>query len=394
MLVSSETFPFDSVVMTNRSLSRVRPATLSGHGSSRCHARLRWSTSLVGDRRDARRREQLVEDHPVQVVDPRPRQVRRGAPGPSPGHSRRASRRPWRTSPRSTPWARPNSSSSRMMLERQSTTVPNTSNANACGDIRLVVLRASAHHGSSTTLPSTPPSARLCNAAAPFDERKPHRRRWPQPGLDQLGDTELEHRLGSGLAVDVFAVSDADDADVAQQQPVDLDRRDSACRKADHQQPALGVQRPDRVVERLAADGVDHQVDAAAVGVVLHRLQPAVGQRQHDVGTQRLHELDAPAGGAPSRSPWRPAPLRSERRPSRRRRPSRAPAPSRPAAARRGGPARSTSSGSCPAARRPRRRRCRPGCGVRLAGGTATCSAQPPSIDSAVTRWPGLNSDS
>ena len=28
-------------------------------------------------------------------------------------------------------------------------------------------------------------------------ERKPHRRRRPQPGLDQFADSELEHRLGA-----------------------------------------------------------------------------------------------------------------------------------------------------------------------------------------------------
>ncbi len=84
-----------------------------------------------------------------------------------------------------------------MMLERQSTTVPNTSNANARG----------AHHGSSTTLPSTPPSARLCSAAAPFDSGNRTGGGGRSPALTNSADTELEHRLGTWLAVDVLAVA-------------------------------------------------------------------------------------------------------------------------------------------------------------------------------------------
>ena len=157
MLVSSETFPLDSVVMTNRSFSRVRPATLSGHGSSRCHARLRWSTSssaidvMPAAPRSSSRIMRCRSSIRVHGSSPRAHPVhRRGIAGaPAIGHRRPIgvdAVAPGRTS-----------SSSRMMLERQSTTVPNTSNANACGT----------HHGSSTTLPSTPPSARLCNAALP-----------------------------------------------------------------------------------------------------------------------------------------------------------------------------------------------------------------------------------
>ena len=62
--------------------------------------------------------------------------------------------------------------------------------------------------------------------------------------------------------------------------------------EAEHQQAAFGGQHPDRVVEGIAADGIDDEVDAAAVGVVAHRLRPPVGQRQHHVGAERLDELD------------------------------------------------------------------------------------------------------
>src|SRR6185312_2824034 len=110
----------------------------------------------------------------------------------------------------STPWERPNSSSSAMMLERQSTTVPNTSNANAFG----IIGRCSSRKRSSRLQHHLPEHAAVGEALqcrSPVGERIPDRRRWPQPGLHQLVDTELEPRLRTGLAVDVFAVSDADD---------------------------------------------------------------------------------------------------------------------------------------------------------------------------------------
>src|SRR5882672_2914061 len=131
MLTMSATLPFDSVAKMYLRFIRSRPGTESGHGSSRCPARLRWSRSAS----------------PSPLI-----------PNSATSFSRLSrcrtssftnGRRPLRTSsmagwymPRqrsanccqSTPVIprdRPKASPSRKMLERQSTTVPNTSNVSA-----------------------------------------------------------------------------------------------------------------------------------------------------------------------------------------------------------------------------------------------------------------------
>ena len=270
------------------------------------------------------------------------------------------------------------------MLERQSTTVPNTSKANAVGD----------HHGSSTTLPSTPPSARLCSASAPFDSGNRTGGGGRSPALTNSADSELEHRLRARLAVDELAVSDADDRDVAQQQPVDLDGRDARLPRS--RSRAAALRSPARGSHRRTPRRRSGRPPCRPRGRRCARAPPRASRRSAAARRRRpaTRRTRWRAAGAPSRSPWRPAPWRSEWRRCRRHPPSRAPGPSRRAAARRGGPARNTSSGSCPAARPPRRRRCHPGVRQMLAGGTTTRSAHPPSMASAVTRCPGLNSDS
>ncbi|OGA94588.1 MAG: hypothetical protein A3G27_00345 [Betaproteobacteria bacterium RIFCSPLOWO2_12_FULL_66_14] len=45
MLTSSAMLPFESVATTRRRLSSASPRRASGHGSSRCQTRLRWSIS-------------------------------------------------------------------------------------------------------------------------------------------------------------------------------------------------------------------------------------------------------------------------------------------------------------------------------------------------------------
>src|SRR5215208_8460379 len=130
-----------------------------------------------------------------------------------------------------TPCVCPNSSSSRMMLERQSTTVPKTSNANTFG---LIVVGFSRKR-SSRLQHDLPQHTAVCQGLqrrSALRKWVPHRRWRPETGLHQFAHPEFEHRLRSGSAVDVLAVAHADDADVAQEQPVDLDRRNTARRKA------------------------------------------------------------------------------------------------------------------------------------------------------------------
>ncbi len=84
----------------------------------------------VAHRHDPGAVEEIVEDHAVQVVDSRPRSSprrTRSIAGAYPARQSSAKRGQSCCSP----WRWPNCSSSRMTLERQSTTVPNTSNANA-----------------------------------------------------------------------------------------------------------------------------------------------------------------------------------------------------------------------------------------------------------------------
>ena len=258
-----------------------------------------------------------------------------------------------------------------MMLERQSTTVPNTSNANARGAI-TVPARPSRALRRQPGSPAPP---------APSDSGYRTGGGGLRPASTSFADSEPEHRLRARIAVDELAASDADHADVAQQQPVDLDRRNPAGREPDHQQPPFGGQRADRVVERLAADRVHHQSTPRPSVCVAHRLQPS---RRSAAAPRRrpATETKSVASGAVHHrdDAWRPSPWRSVSPRCRRRRRSRAPAPSRPAAARRGAPARSTSCSSCPAAHTAAASSRSSGVGNTGSGGTATRSANPPSM--------------
>ena len=75
MFTISATLPLDSVARMKRRLSRVSPATVSGHGSSRCQARFRSSISASVEPADLEVVEELVEARAVQVVELRPRHL-------------------------------------------------------------------------------------------------------------------------------------------------------------------------------------------------------------------------------------------------------------------------------------------------------------------------------
>ena len=116
--------------------------------------------------------------------------------------------------------------------------------------------------------------------------------RWRfQPSRHQLVQTPGEQRRRTGHLMQVLAPGDAEHADVAQQQPVDLDRRDRARGKP------MTSSLPSMANTRIASSkagpptGSTTMSTPAAVGVVAHRLRPAVGQRQHHVGAQRLDEI-------------------------------------------------------------------------------------------------------
>ena len=116
-----------------------------------------------------------------------------------------------------------------------------------------------------------------------------------------------------GRLQDVRAPADADDGDVVEQQPVDLDGRDLAGGEADDQQPAVVLEAAQRVGEPVAADRVDDDVDPPPavdgvleavgedelVGAGLERDGALLGRRGHGddaAGAEGLGDLDR--GGA------------------------------------------------------------------------------------------------
>ena len=127
---------------------------------------------------------------------------------------------------------------------------------------------------------------------------------------------QLRPLLGevAGVGGRPCAPADADRVDVVEQQPVDLDGRDLAAGEADHQQPPAGGQRPQRIGEPVAADRVDDDVHAAAVGQLLDGVLEPVGQ--HDVGGARRPRDVGLVLGADDRDGARRAPGR--RQPQRR----------------------------------------------------------------------------
>ena len=86
-----------------------------------------------------------------------------------------------------------------MMLERQSTTVPNTSKANARGIIVCSSRKRSSLSRLQHDLPEHPTVGQALQGLGALRQREPHRRRRPQACLDQLGDTGPEQRLGAGV---------------------------------------------------------------------------------------------------------------------------------------------------------------------------------------------------
>ncbi len=87
---------------------------------------------------------------------------------------------------------------------------------------------------------------------------------------ERAGLEEREDRLPLGAQVARVgrpegAPADADDADVVEEQPVDLDLGDLPGGEADDEQAALRGEAAQAVGEAVAADRVDDDVDAAAL---------------------------------------------------------------------------------------------------------------------------------
>src|SRR5271170_4708 len=66
------------------------------------------------------------------------------------------------------------------------------------------------------------------------------------------------------VALGLRAPDDADDRDVLDQDQIGRDRLDATRGKADDQHPRLPADRPQRLVERVAADGVVDDIGAFA----------------------------------------------------------------------------------------------------------------------------------
>ena len=128
---------------------------------------------------------------------------------------------------------------------------------------------------SRTTLPVAPRSSISFSASAARSSgnRAPTTGR-TNPVGDQARRSPRRSRGDLGLAHHVGAPAGADHLGVAEQQAVDLDLGDRAAGEADHDDPAALAQRAQAVGEAVAADRVEHDVDAAAgelLGLVLPR---------------------------------------------------------------------------------------------------------------------------
>src|ERR1700722_6164286 len=85
--------------------------------------------------------------------------------------------------------------------------------------------------------------------------------RWGfQPSRHQLVQTPGEQRRRAGHLMQVLTPGDPEHADIAQQQPVDLDRRNGARRETDDQQLAVDGQHADGIAEGRPTNRVDHDV--------------------------------------------------------------------------------------------------------------------------------------
>ena len=84
------------------------------------------------------------------------------------------------------------------------------------------------------------------------------------------------------ISVNGFAPGGADDAHVAQQQPVDLHRRDLARSEADHDEPPEACQCADAVEKAISADRVVGHVHAPPASELAHLVLPGIAD-EHDV---------------------------------------------------------------------------------------------------------------
>src|SRR5262249_59997086 len=103
------------------------------------------------------------------------------------------------------------------------------------------------------------------------------------PLLDHATDRRADLTVETGLAHYVGSPPRAHDLRVSQQEPVDPHLRDRAAREAHHDQAAVLAQRAQAVGEAIAADGIEHDVDATA-GPLLDLVLPALSEQHHLVG--------------------------------------------------------------------------------------------------------------
>ena len=101
----------------------------------------------------------------------------------------------------------------------------------------------------------------------------------------------------AGVGCDGFAPGSADQAHVAQQQPVHLHGGDLACGEADHDEPSEACQRPDPVEEAVAAHRVVGHVDAPTAGELAHLVLPGVADEHDVIGSCRPGDLTLCLGG-------------------------------------------------------------------------------------------------
>src|SRR5215831_10871887 len=130
MFTKSDTLPLDKVARMYPRLRRLSPATASGHGSSRCHARFKWSISaslspsMPNSGRICSSADRCSSSSGFQGSSPRrTRSIE--------GRYRACQASANLAQSRLIPRDRPLASASRMIPERQSTTVPKTSKVSA-----------------------------------------------------------------------------------------------------------------------------------------------------------------------------------------------------------------------------------------------------------------------
>src|SRR5215831_12832798 len=130
MFTKSDTLPLDKVARMKPRLRRLSPATASGHGSSRCHARFKWSISaslrpsMPNSGRICSSADRCSSSSGFQGSSPRrTRSIE--------GRYRACQASANLAQSRLIPRDRPLASASRMIPERQSTTVPKTSKVSA-----------------------------------------------------------------------------------------------------------------------------------------------------------------------------------------------------------------------------------------------------------------------